>query len=185
MPVACGNEFSQAVAPWKFTSHHQTWVRTWGTYPNRPFQSKPVPARFAWFTISGGTLSVFPFIPLRGIISQAWVDKLPGHLTETRTPISTLKGWPPSQLEDETIIIFLLAMTTGIEPVSSERQSEIIAFIPRHDAWAFLSLTQDRTPRKEKQHRTPLPCIGDRTEVRTPITSLRGSLPSQLEDTAK
>ena len=76
-------------------------------------------------------------------------------------------------------------MTTGIEPVSSERQSEIIAFIPRHDAWALLSLTQDRTPRKEKQHRTPLPCIGDRTEVRTPITSLRGSLPSQLEDTAK
>ena len=113
MPVACGNEFSQAVAPWKFTSHHQTWVRTWGTYPNRPFQSKPVPARFAWFTISGGTLSVFPFIPLRGIISQAWVDKLPGHLTETRTPISTLKGWPPSQLEDETIIIFFIGHDDG------------------------------------------------------------------------
>ena len=152
MPVACGNEFSQAVAPWKFTSHHQTWVRTWGTYPNRPFQSKPVPARFAWFTISGGTLSVFPFIPLRGIISQAWVDKLPGHLTETRTPISTLKGWPPSQLEDETIIIFLLAMTTGIEPVSSERQSEIIAFIPYPHSRSFWDLSWSKTMKNTKWH---------------------------------
>ena len=50
--------------------------------------------------------------------------------------------------------------------------------------WAVLSLAQDES-RKEKQHRTPLPCIGDRMEIRTPITSLRGSLPSHLEDTAK
>ena len=124
-------------------------------YPKRSFQPQPVPARFAWVATLVVGLCQFPLSsPLRESISQAWIDKLSGHPTETRTPISTLKGWPPSQLEDETIIIFLLAMTTGIEPVSSERQSEIIAFIPRHDAWAFLSLTQDRTPRKEKQHRT-------------------------------
>ena len=73
-------------------------------YPNRSIQPKPVPARFAWITILMAGLCQFPLSsPLRESISQAWIDKLSGHPTETRTPISTLKGWPPSQLEDGTI----------------------------------------------------------------------------------
>ena len=41
--------------------------------------------------------------PLRESISQAWMNKSSGDSTEVRTPIATLKGWPPSQLEDGTI----------------------------------------------------------------------------------
>ena len=73
-------------------------------YPKRSFQPQPVPARFAWIATLVVGLCQFPLSsPLRESISQAWIDKLSGHPTETRTPISTLKGWPPSQLEDGTI----------------------------------------------------------------------------------
>ena len=40
-----------------------------------------------------------------------------GHPTETRTPISTLKGWPPSQLEDGTLCDFSVSRSVGL-PVS-------------------------------------------------------------------
>ena len=74
-------------------------------YPKRSFQPQPVPARFAWIATLVVGLCQFPLSsPLRESISQAWIDKLSGHPTETRTPISTLKGWPPSQLEDGTIM---------------------------------------------------------------------------------
>lgn len=154
MPVACGNEFSQAVAPWKFISHHQTWVRTWGAYPNRPFSLSQSRRVLLGLPSLVGLCQFSLLSPYEELSAKPVVISHYGHLTETRTPIFTLKGWPPSQLEDETIL------------------------------GSFLSLAQDES-RKEKQHRTPLPCIGDRMEIRTPITSLRGSLPSHLEDTAK
>lgn len=76
-------------------------------YPKRSFQPQPVPARFAWIATLVVGLCQFPLSsPLRESISQAWIDKLSGHPTETRTPISTLKGWPPSQLEDGTLCDF-------------------------------------------------------------------------------
>ena len=94
-------------------------------YPKRSFQPQPVPARFAWFATLVVGLCQFPLSsPLRESISQAWIDKLSGHPTETRTPISTLKGWPPSQLEDGTIkqdstftcsVVVLSTVTTGRE----------------------------------------------------------------------
>ena len=94
-------------------------------YPKRSFQPQPVPARFAWFATLVVGLCQFPLSsPLRESISQAWIDKLSGHPTETRTPISTLKGWPPSQLEDGTIkqdstfacsVVVFSTVTTGRE----------------------------------------------------------------------
>ena len=87
-------------------------------YPKRSFQPQPVPARFAWFATLVVGLCQFPLSsPLRESISQAWIDKLSGHPTETRTPISTLKGWPPSQLEDGTLCNFSVSRSVGL-PVS-------------------------------------------------------------------
>lgn len=87
-------------------------------YPKKPFQFQPVPARFAWFATLVVGLCQFPLSsPLRESISQAWIDKLSGHPTETRTPISTLKGWPPSQLEDGTLCDFSVSRSVGL-PVS-------------------------------------------------------------------
>ena len=87
-------------------------------YPKRSFQPQPVPARFAWFATLVVGLCQFPLSsPLRESISQAWIDKLSGHPTETRTPISTLKGWPPSQLEDGTLCDFSVSRSVGL-PVS-------------------------------------------------------------------
>ena len=87
-------------------------------YPKRSFQPQPVPARFAWIATLVVGLCQFPLSsPLRESISQAWIDKLSGHPTETRTPISTLKGWPPSQLEDGTLYDFSVSRSVGL-PVS-------------------------------------------------------------------
>ena len=55
--------------------------------PNKAILSSPLPR---------------PIFPLRGIGNIPF-----GHPTGARTPISTLKGWPPNQLEDGTIIILL------------------------------------------------------------------------------
>ena len=42
--------------------------------------------------------------PLRESISQAWIDKLSGHPTGSRTRLSTLKGWcPRPSIDDGTI----------------------------------------------------------------------------------
>lgn len=55
-------------------------------YPNRSFQPKPVPARFAWFATLVVGLCQFPLSsPLRESISQAWIDKLSGDTTGNRT----------------------------------------------------------------------------------------------------
>ena len=87
-------------------------------YPKRSFQPQPVPARFAWFATLVVGLCQFPLSsPLRESISQAWMNKSSGHPTETRTPISTLKGWPPSQLEDGTLYDFSVSRSVGL-PVS-------------------------------------------------------------------
>ena len=87
-------------------------------YPKRSFQPQPVPARFAWIATLVVGLCQFPLSsPLRESISQAWMNKSSGHPTETRTPISTLKGWPPSQLEDGTLCDFSVSRSVGL-PVS-------------------------------------------------------------------
>ena len=78
-------------------------------YPKRSFQPQPVPARFAWIATLVVGLCQFPLSsPLRESISQAWIDKLSGDSTEVRTPISSVKGWPPNQLEDGTILPHIL-----------------------------------------------------------------------------
>ena len=115
-------------------------------YPKRSFQPQPVPARFAWIATLVVGLCQFPLSsPLRESISQAWIDKLSGHPTETRTPISTLKGWPPSQLEDGTIkqdstfacsVVVISTDTTGRE-VSLEwpRSSWTRRPLPKFRIW--------------------------------------------------
>ena len=94
-------------------------------YPKKPFQFQPVPARFAWDTTLVAGLCQFPLSsPLRESISQAWMNKSSGDSTEVRTPISSVKGWPPSQLEDGTIkqdstfacsVVVFSTVTTGRE----------------------------------------------------------------------
>ena len=74
-------------------------------YPKKPFQFQPVPARFAWIATLVVGLCQFPLSsPLRESISQAWIDKLSGHPTGSRTRLSTLKGWcPRPSIDDGTM----------------------------------------------------------------------------------
>ena len=110
-------------------------------YPKRSFQPQPVPARFAWIATLVVGLCQFPLSsPLRESISQAWIDKLSGHPTETRTPISTLKGWPPSQLEDGTLYDFSVSRSVGL-PVSGLKSVQSFGlaqiFYAKRWTWVF------------------------------------------------